>query len=441
MDLAEQIATLITAPFSFLKLRLRGLIYLLIYSLLAGAILALVAGLIISHQDDIKQLIFNYLFPESWHTTMDMLYQRFIAAQSRTVLINAIVTGAILLVTMLLFPLKEKVSAVYESDGKLTPHEIKEFPLWLQGLEEFKLLILYLAVQLSIIWLGYPPSPARRYSAIILSYLYLFGSFSIDFIGPIFQRHQIRYSRLTKVLALHPIILFGLGAILTLPVIIAGRYVATHANLTLNHAIYILFSASLLSIIWGVIAGTWVGAKLLDHAERIKRPHAMTKLIVSAVVLSILAVNLWLFVTIGQSLHHKSQILKCNYSIKMDSFKFTWPKWSELRHAEVSVGVAFDLEIENPTPFLVDIEKNRLEVKHQESLVAQTALAPMKVSAKSTAIQRLNLKIKLHTKVILKGRALLKDKWTITLYLELSDGFEFPIYLKHNFKNIFDKKN
>lgn len=440
MGLAEQIAAWAAAPFAPLRLRGRALALLLVYVLAAAGLLALTAALLLAHQDDLRKALLSYLFPESWHFAADLLVTRFLASQSKAVIVNAAVSGTLVGISVLLFPLKEKVSAAFERESALTTDPIDEFPLWRQALEEGKLVFIYLTAQLSIFWLGYPPDPTRRKLALVLSFLYLFCTFTIDFAGPLFQRHKLSYARILELFAWHPLLLVGFGALLTLPAVLTGLYVTRHPQLSLQTAIITLFSANLVCIVWGVVSGTWLASKLLPAGLSTKEPHALTRAVFALVVVALFAVNARAFSSVALALHHKSQILKCSYRILPSTLRFARPSLGGLLRGKVNVGVRFDLRIENPTPHDVAIEKNRLEVRHGEALVATGRLSPMAVPAGQKRVQTLDLRVDLHPSVLLKGRALLRDKWTVTLLLEVADGLEFPIYLRHSLKKAIDKQ-
>jgi hypothetical protein len=440
MGFAEQIAALAAAPLAWIRVRGKTLAWLLVYALACTAVLGLCAYLLVQNQDDIRKALLSYIFPESWHLAAGALVDRFLASQQKAVLINAIASGSLVLVSVLLFPLKEKVSATFEREGALTTQPIDEFPLWRQGLEEAKLLAIYVAAQLAILWVGYHPDPTRKTLATVLSYLYLYATFTIDFCGPLLQRHQLRYSRIIKLLASHPLLLFGLGGLLTLPPVLTGLYVTKHPELPLSTAVWALFAASVVAIVWGVIAGTWLASRLLEAGQQTSRPHGLVRAVVALLLVALLTIELWAYGAVALAFHHKSQILKCNYSVLPTTLRFERPKLLGLLRGRVDVGVRFDLRIENPTRYDVSIENNRLEVRHAGSLVASGKLAPMAVPGGKTRVQTLSLSLSLRPAVLAKGRALLKDKWSATLYIEVAKGLEFPIYLRHTFAKAVRKR-
>ena len=141
--------------------------------------------------------------------------------------------------------------------------------------------------------------------------------------------------------------------------------------------------------------------------------------------------NAYAFGVVGSSLHHKSQILKCHYRVDWDSFGFERPGWLGLLGQTIDVGVHIDVDIENPTPFLVKIENNRVDVRHDGQEVATTKLSPLTVEPGHSSRQRVSFTLALSRDALLhEGRELFSaDGWQIILYVEVASGFWFPIYL------------
>jgi hypothetical protein len=431
--LAQIAHSLFWAPLAPLRLRPRAVGWLVVYVLLAGGILGGLAWFLIAHQDDLRQALLEHLFPKSWTTTAGLLIDRFFATQTRAVLINATVSGTLLLISVLLFPIKEKLSDAFERGARLTEEEPHEFPLWFQAFEEVKLVILYATVQMAIFWIGYHPSPLRKQAATILSYGYLFATFSIDFISPLLQRHRLRYSQILKTLLRHPLSTLLFGAFFALPAVLVGHYVARQADMPFRDTVLLLFGANLLGIVWGCLGGTWLGAQLLSAARETRPSVWLTRAVAWLLLLSAFGVGGTITSKLAISLHHKTQILKCEYSVVRGSLRFARPRLKSLLRGVVDVGVAFKLRIKNPTSFDVDLDKNRLEVRHDETLVATSRLDPMAVPAGEERVQQVRLSIETHPKALLKGRKLLADRWSVTLFVEVMEGVDFPIYLKHTF--------
>jgi hypothetical protein len=408
----------------------RSLAWFLVYLAASAAVLGGVGYLLHLHRADLFGLIERYLLPEGWRFAARQLVERFLGAQLREVLVNATVGASLALVSLLLFPLKEHLSAVVEREARLTSDPPRELPLWLQGVEEVWLFVLFATAQLSIFWLGYTLSPFRQNLARVLSYAVLFAQFGVDFISPTLQRHGQRYATILKLLALHPVRLFAFGALFTLPSILAGRWAGAHPEWSFPRAVGVMFGANALCIALAAVAGTFVGAGLLPAARRTRRPHAVTRIVVALLVLFGLGHNLRRYGAVALSLHHKSQILKCRYTLVPASLHIRAAGFAGLWQKGVALHLDGDVEVENPTRFDVAIERNRLEAQHDGALVARTSLAPVAVPAGQTRVVHLALPIQLDGSLLSRGRALLDPaRWSITLYLAVLPDFELPIYL------------
>jgi hypothetical protein len=418
------------------RLRGRGWAWFAVYLALCAAILGATARLLAAYKGDLVELVTRYLFPGDWRFAGHMLIERFIEAQDRTVLVNGAIAASLMVVQILLFPVKEQLSATFERQARppLTDEPQREFPLWFQAWEEVKLFLIFVAAQGSIFWIGYATDPARKQLATALSYLFLFASFGIDFLTPVLQRHQQRYSTMLKTLALHPVTVLGFGALFTLPPVLVGQLVARHSELAFSTAAGALFAANVVTIAWAAVAGTHVGAQLLPDARRTRRPAPITRLAAWALLLGVLGWNGYRFGAVGLALHHKSQILKCRYDLEWTSIRVDRPGVlglaSGLGRDEIEVGVSFDVTIENPTAFDVVIEENRLEATHLGTRVAESRLTPVTVPAGGKTSAAVRLPLRLHPSQLMKGRDLLRGgDWAITLWLEVADGFWFPIYI------------
>jgi hypothetical protein len=273
----------------------------------------------------------------------------------------------------------------------------------------------------------------RKLAATLLSYAFLFGAFSIDFISPVLQRHRLRYSQILKTLLLHPPATLLFGAFFSLPALLAAHHVARDETLSFATAIQLLFGANLLGIVWACLGGTWLGARLIEPARALRPSCWLTRLLGWTVLLGAFAAGGYVSGGLALSVHHKTQILKCDYSLVPDSLRFARPRLRGLLRGQVEIGVAFELKIVNPTAFDVELEKNRLEVRHERDLVATSRLDPMQIPAGGRRVQRLRLAVALSPGVLRKGRDLLRDRWSITLFVEVVPGVDFPVYLKHSF--------
>jgi len=421
--LGTQFAFALRAPAAITRLGRRTWLLLALYLSLATAVLGVLVWSVAANRDELRALVLDYLFPESWHYAARFVVDHFFAEQQLAIVINAVIGGSLLLVTVLLFYVKELVSASYETDAKLCDEPIRELPLWMQGWEEAKLFLLFVAVQASIFWIDYYPGAWRRPVALILSYGFLFFMFAIDFLSPVLQRHQGHYSRILKTLFRHPLAALVFGAIFAAPSLIVARLWALNTTA--------VFAANVVSIGWAAVAGTWLGAHLLDDFRATPRSHVATRVVAWVCVLALLSWNGYRYRALVLSVHHKSQILKCDYRVDPSSFGVDTPSWSDLLDDDVTIGVHFDVEIRNPTEFLLEIEDNRLELRHGGEAMGTTRLSPLSVRPGQTVTERVGLSLQLEPSRLAKGLDLLDwDDWELTLYVQVAPRFELPIYLK-----------
>ena len=369
---AQLSAALVGAPAAPLRLRGRARTLLLLYVLLAGALLGGLAAALLTYQEQARAALLGHVLPRSWIVVAELLINRFLATQTRAVLVNALVTGTLVAISVLLFPLKERLGAAFERGAGLTDGPPRELPLRVQAGQELKLLLLYLALQLSIVWLGYPPDPARQLAATLLSYLLLFFSFAVDFIGPLLQRHGLRYSQILKTLLRRPLASLAFGAFFSAPAVTAGLLVARTPALPFSTAVLVLFGANLVSIRLGLSGGHLArraaagpGGPVPPLLASRPRPDLCCCSRCSAST-----ALMWLPGT-AMALHCCTQRpLLLSAATRLGarvSSASPCPRLAGLLRGRLRVGVAFRLQIDNPTRFDLAIEDNRLQIRHRES--------------------------------------------------------------------------
>jgi hypothetical protein len=431
MGLLAQIGALVAAPFRLLQLRGRPLVLLVLYVALATSLLGVVAVELMRHKGDLLHYAALYVLPAEWEPVARVLVERFLASQHRPVIINAIVGASLVLVAMLLFPLKERVSAAIERRYQLADEPPREFPLWFQAVEETALFLAFAAAQMTIFWIGYAPDPTRKRLAVGLSYFVLFGSFAINFLAPLLQRHRLRYATIGKALAKHPLITFGFGALFTLPTVWATKLGTLYTSWRFEKIVAVTFAVNIACIGAAVVAGTFVAARLLPAARETRPPSAGTRVFGWSLLVVALSANLWAFSAVALSLHHKSQLLKCKWTLVPGTLHVTPPDIRKLWRGEgASMGLQADVEVENPTPFDVEVEENRVEAAHGGVLVATTALPRLRVPAGGRAVQHLDVPLEIKRELLERWRSLVEwRRWSVTLHLRVADKFELPIYL------------
>jgi hypothetical protein len=109
----------VDAPLAARHLRARSTGWLVAYLAAAAAILGVVAILITTNEGRILDAMIRYVVPSDWKVAAKFLVKKVFAAQEQAVLTNAALTASLMVVTVTLFPLKEKVSACLEEDAKL----------------------------------------------------------------------------------------------------------------------------------------------------------------------------------------------------------------------------------------------------------------------------------------------------------------------------------
>jgi len=237
-----------------------------------------------------------------------------------------------------------------------------------------------------------------------------------------------------KSLVVNFILLFAFGAIFALPAIITSRVVAAHTDWSPGVQLGFAFGAQVLGIAAAAIGGTVAGAPLLADAQKRKRSSLPVRIAIWVLFLSLAAWNAHRFFVIGRSLNHKTQILKCHYDVAWNSFSADIPSAYDLAMAigsdTITIGVHFDVEIENPTSVDVEIEDNRLEVKQKDQLVALTQLPKVRVRAGTTEKVTVKLPLSIKPSQALRIRELITTKdWSLTLWLHVDEDWDFPIYL------------
>jgi hypothetical protein len=424
----------IEAPIAARKLRSKSAMWLAVYIAAAAGVLGLVAWQLVRHSEDLLQLAMDYVVPHDWHFATRTLFHKFLGQQEQLVLANAVIAGALLVVQITLFPIKEQVSAALEQDGKLVPEPIEEHPLWFQAWEEIKIFLALLAAQGTIFWIGYTDDPVRRKLAVVVSFVVLAANVGVDFLSPVLQRHKLRYSQILKSLAAHPILTLGFGALFALPAIGATALASAHKEWSFAAQIGVAFGGQVVGVALAVIGGTVAGAPLVADARERKRSHWTIRVIAWLLLLGLLGWNGWRFGVIARSLHHKTQILKCDYSVDWNSFSAQTPTALDLIEAartdSLTIGVAFDVTVQNKTGVDVEIEDNRIEIRQLAQLVAMTKLPRGSIPDGTTQKLHVTVPLTITPSQALRIRELITTKnWTITLFLQVADDFTFPIYL------------
>jgi hypothetical protein len=438
-----------------------------LYLLLAGVLVGGCAYLGLRGRPALIEALNTYLFPESWHAFSSRLVGMILERVPAALWINGVVLAGLQLVALTLFPLKEKISLRVERELGLCDEEPDEFPLVKQGIEELKLLLINLAIGGLILWLGYAPSGWRNDVAALLSHLHLAAFFAVDFMAPLAQRHRFSVERIFGLLRRRPIPPLIFGLLMTAPASLAANVGGENAFRLFS----LVFLANAVPMAWGVLSGTRLMAAELAPLRALPEPNRNRLLIAwSAVLLVVLAQGV-LFSSLIGSIHAKSQVLKCNYSLPLDGFRLNQPSWLGLMTGSLTLDGHLTVAVDNPTSHDLKLEKNRILVTVDGETWWQGSAPLISVAAGQSTRVKVPFEVILNAADLMrgaqKGWSGAKALWSrvkgvfdrmdspsavideteraiattqlrfeaarqrigVTLFIEVLPGFEFPFYL------------
>jgi hypothetical protein len=423
-------AAALRSPLALFELPRRSWGYFALYLGLAAALMVGAAFAFDAYSEELKATIYRFVFPESWHLAVDLLIGYFFSEETRLLAINLVIQASLQLVTLTLFPVKEALSSSYEGEARLVDEEQKEHPLWKQGLQELQYLLLFVGVYGLVFLIGREGGPWRRVIAMVLSYSWLYFTYAVDFVAPLFQRHEGHYSEIYKTLLVRLPAALIFGAIFAAPSMVAAALWAKHPEWDLPLALGVVFGANVIGVAWAAVSGTYLASVLYPVFRARERSHLLVRWGGSLALTAALAAVGYLYWGIGTVLYHKSQILKCRYGVDLASARFRRPTLLTLVTKRAELGLGVDVEIENPTGVDVAIENNRIEILHDGKKVGDARLEPLTVEAGQTRTVPLDLELGVTGEAWSQGMDLLSTEgWTIVLYVEVVPGYEFPIAL------------
>jgi hypothetical protein len=410
--------------------------WLALYVGLSTALLFGIAAALSTHEGTIGKALLRFLFPEEWHGILDFVLAFALKSQRQQVIANVALFVTLTVVSIVLFWAKEALSRSYERDraahaGEPDPKEQwEDHPAWREALDEILWTLIGLAALFATLWVGHgPPDPVRKTIATVLSYLVVFVTTAGNFLAPPMQRRKMTYSHVLVVMARRPLVTLAFGAAMAVPQLVALN-VAGQAGLDALATLLIVFSINVVFIAISAVAGTEVGLALLPVARTSTPPRWPVRALGWSIVVAILATGTFIGARLGTAILAKSQVLKCTYRIDWKSFRFDEPKLGGLLKGELGVAGSIEMDITNPTPLPVRIEKNRLVLADDDVIIAESHLAPFEVPPQATSRAKVGLDLTLDAGSFLKGARLDPTRWDITFYIELDEGLEFPIYLR-----------
>ena len=294
------------------------------------------------------------LVPEVWHSTVNDLLHRFFREELQAFLVTSGFGLGIILIGLTLFPLKEKLSSVYEDEHFADLEKQSPPPLWQQGLEEVKLAILYLLLQGLSLFLALQGHPALAILSTILSIAYLAGAMTLDHISYFFQRRGRKIHGIIWILVRYaPLRSTLIGFLCIGPVLLLEKLLPASLNPTV--AISILVFTEVLGMAFATLLGCHLGALVLKaHPELAKNPPPKSWTISYRSLVAILAI--WMVVFFGwwgiRAYQHYG-FMKCRYK----------PLWRDttFKLRDTRVLVTFPIQIENRTSRVIDPSELKIE--------------------------------------------------------------------------------
>ncbi len=404
-------------------LGLTGLYFVLVALVLGGTGWALTTG-----RPALTDALLRYVFPEDWLRWVEPLAQGLLSGQGNVVFVNAALMTGIAVAAALLFPLKERVSKVFERGAPWAPAApVRELPLAFQAFEETRIFLVYLSLQLTLFWVGLSPNPVRQTFAAGASTVLLWIQMTLDFGSPALQRRGRRYADIARLLLRRPFAALGFGALFAAPAQLAGLMLAPQAALAPERTLALLYGVTALSLPLAVWGGTRFGAELVELP--VEPLRGLRRLAGNLAVTALVVVNLASAGLALRTLHRMSQVLKCEYALVPDSWRVKTGLLDAFAADRVQLDASIEVDVRNPTPFDLEIHDLTFDVRHQGEPVAAPRLTGVRVPAGETRRQRLSLALPIALKTLGKGLGLLDPGWAVTLQLEVLPGTSVPLRL------------
>jgi|TARA_B100001059_G_scaffold90193_1_gene88841 hypothetical protein len=355
--------------------------------------------------------LFAQLVPEIWHPAVDDLVHRLFFEEFRAFLVTTGFGLGIIIVGMTLFPLKEKLSTIYEGERFPELKKQRHPPLWRQGLEEVKLAFLYLLLQGMSLFLAVQGYPFLATLGATLSIAYLITAMALDHCSPFFQRRNHKIHGIIWILLRHaPIRTTLLGLICIGPVIILERHLS--ASLEPTAAIAILVFTEVLGMACATLLGCHLGSALLKE-EATLPSQPPPKLWTFSYRITVLILTIWLGVFFswwGNGVSKQSQIMRCQYQ----------PLWkrTEFKVRGTKALVSLPLRIQNESSKPLDVGKLQIEMEGEGILDGEVILAGSTIQSGETSIILLNFEAQLTEEALLDLPRFLEAEYSAHLKFE-----------------------
>ena len=362
------------------------------------------------------------LVPEVWHPAVDDLIHRFFFEELRAFLVTTGFGLGIIIVGMVLFPIKDKLSTTYERERFPELGKQPEPPLWHQGLEEIKLAFLYLLLQGMSLFLAVQDYPFLASLGAALSIAYLVIAMALDHCSPFFQRRNRKIHGIIWILLRHaPLRTTLLGLICVGPVIILERHLS--ASLEPTVAIAILVFTEVLGMACATLLGCHLGSALLKKEATLPNQHP-PKLWTFSYRITVFILTIWLGIVFswwGNGIYTHYQIMRCQYR----------PLWkrTEFKIRGTKALVSLPLRIQNKSSKPLDVGKLRIELEGEGILDGEVILAGSNIQTGESSTILLNFEAHLTEEALSDLPRFLEAKYSAHLKFEPPLSMPFALQL------------
>ena len=411
------------------------------WGLLAGIICTLSAELLVKGLEPAQEWLVSRYLPPRFMGAGRWALETVAGEQLRATVVSIAVTGSMLAVSMLLFMLKERASAVFEKEtGAADGRSGEEAALWKIALEELWLVVIYAALSMASFWIGYGAPAWRQALATGLTHAVLGFTLAADYIAPAMQRHGWTYPQIVRMVWRRPALSVVFGLLFGAPVLVAVHLFGKPLPVEVERSIAVIALTQLACSSAAIWVGTWVGGRLVLHEARETHPGLPWSVHGGAWALVIFSAVT--FGSLFRSAYEILPLLKCHYRLA--------PAGVDVDLAGLGAELQLALEIDNPTQWDAKIGPNRLELAHGGTNLLTTALPLAEIPAHTTQIHAIDLPVELKGGIAKKGLSTLwtirQDGWKaaakdalggatdfqaydLTLFLE-TPWMDFPVYLQ-----------
>ena len=394
--------------------------WFVIYFLSAGVVLGTVLAIGVHFGPDFKVWLLESFVPPDWHPVIADLTDRLFAQEFRNFLVTSGIGIGLVTIGLTLFPLKERLSLIYERERFPDLDRPHEPSLLQQGIEELKFAGLYLvllALSLYLAMYGY------KFASSALSISYLVIAMTLDHCAPFFQRRGRSLHGIIWILLRHaPLRSLALGALFIGPVILLEKLLPP--DLPPLAAISILVLTEVIGMACATLAGCHLGASLVTQNPTLATsPPPKPWTIGYRMVLASLVIWLGIFFSWwakGALTHHR--LIRCHYR----------PIWTDttFQIRDTTIFLTLPVEVSNRSRGSIDPTGLVVTVQGTGVLDGTVTLNGPAIPAGEREIFPLSFSIQLEPAALENLPKFLKSEYSASLQLNppLSPPVNFKIF-------------